>query len=72
MSIKKKLALKKLPAINDVTHPDAVKATRNLILTEDFALMNGLLRHSRQAIAAYSDSELAAMIANKRLNEFVE
>ena len=65
-----KLALKKLPSINDVQHPDAVKATRNLILTEDFALMNGLLRHSRQAIAGYSDSELAAMIANKRLNDF--
>ena len=59
-----------MPSINDVQHPDAVKATRNLILTEDFALMNGLLRHSRQAIAGYSDSELAAMIANKRLNDF--
>jgi glutamate synthase (NADPH/NADH) large chain len=32
--------------------------------------MNGLLRHARQAVSGYSASELAALIANKRLNDF--
>ena len=65
-----KLALKKFDSSLSIDHPDVVKTTRNLILTEDYALMNLLLRHSRQAIASYNDSELAAMIANKRLNDF--
>ena len=65
-----KLALKKFDSNLSIDHPDVVKTTRNLILTEDYALMNLLLRHSRQAIANYNDVELAAMIANKRLNDF--
>ncbi|MGD1888716.1 MAG: glutamate synthase-related protein [Cohaesibacteraceae bacterium] len=50
----------------------AQKATRNLVLTEDFALMNGLLRHARDAVGEYSDHDLAVMISNKRLIDFKE
>jgi glutamate synthase (NADPH/NADH) large chain len=67
-----KISLKRLPDVTSIEHPDAIKATRNLILTEDFSLMNGLLRHAREAISAYSAAELAAMIAGKRLNDFKE
>ncbi|MBT6028285.1 MAG: glutamate synthase large subunit [Porticoccaceae bacterium] len=67
-----KISLKRLPNVTSIEHPDAIKATRNLILTEDFSLMNGLLRHAREAISAYSAPELAAMIAGKRLNDFKE
>ncbi|MDA8682380.1 glutamate synthase-related protein [Porticoccaceae bacterium] len=65
-----KLALKKFSADTPLDAPEMIKATRNLILTEDFSLMNGLLRHARQAVSGYSASELAALIANKRLNDF--
>ena len=34
--------------------------------------MNGLLRHAREVISAYSAAELAAMVAGKRLNDFKE
>ena len=43
---------------------------RNLILTEDFALMNALLRHAREAVSDYSDQELAVMVSDKRLMDF--
>ena len=48
----------------------AQKATRNLILIEDFALMNSLLKHARSAVGIYSDLELATMISSKRLVDF--
>lgn len=65
-----KIALKKFAENTPLDSPEIIKATRNLILTEDFSLMNGLLRHARQAVSGYSASELAALIANKRLNDF--
>ncbi|PZQ48400.1 MAG: glutamate synthase large subunit [Rhodovulum sulfidophilum] len=52
--------------------PGVRKAARNLILTEDFALMARLLRHAREAIAGYSDEELAVMISAKRIGDYKE
>ena len=47
-----------------------MKAARNLILTEDFALMSQLLRHARSAIETYSYPDLAVMVSSKRLTDF--
>ncbi|MEM9421808.1 MAG: glutamate synthase-related protein, partial [Pseudomonadota bacterium] len=47
-----------------------VKATRNLILTEDFSLVSQLSRHARTALSGYSDEDLSALVANKRLTDF--
>ncbi|MEM1345345.1 MAG: glutamate synthase-related protein, partial [Pseudomonadota bacterium] len=46
------------------------KAARNLILTEDFALMAALAKHARTALAGYDDRELAVLVAHKRLSDF--
>ncbi|NRB03501.1 MAG: glutamate synthase large subunit, partial [Rhodobacteraceae bacterium] len=46
------------------------KAVRNLVLTEDFGLMNGLAKHARAAVAGYDDAELAVLVSNKRLSDF--
>ena len=46
------------------------KIVRDLILTEDFNLINNLLKHSKEAVSHYSDKELAVMVANHRLNDF--
>ena len=46
------------------------KQARNMILTEDFTLMAALAKHAREAIMHYDDSELAALVANKRVNDF--
>ncbi|WP_428927243.1 glutamate synthase-related protein [Marinibacterium sp. SX1] len=46
------------------------KAARNLVLTEDFALMMGLAKHARAAIADYDQAGLAVLVSNKRLADF--
>ncbi|MDE4173735.1 glutamate synthase-related protein [Phaeobacter sp. PT47_59] len=46
------------------------KTARNLILTEDFALMAALAKHAKAAIDGYDDAGLAALVANKRLSDF--
>ena len=72
LEMAQKIALKKFAPTASIDDPDVLKVTRNLILTEDFSLMNGLLRHAREAISAYSAAELATMIAVKRLTDFKE
>ncbi|MDE0970217.1 MAG: glutamate synthase-related protein [Octadecabacter sp.] len=46
------------------------KAARNLILTEDFSLMSGLAKHAKTSVDEYDDRDLAALVANTRLNDF--
>ncbi len=65
------LARSRLKATS-ANEPAVRKAARNLILTEDFALMARLLRHAREAIAGYSDPELAVLISNKRIGDYKE
>ncbi|KKW68943.1 GltA [Lampropedia cohaerens] len=64
------LALARLPKGTRVEDAAAQKAVRNLVMTEDFALMSKLQRHARAAIEQYSDEELAALIAAKRLADY--
>ncbi|MEM9247838.1 MAG: glutamate synthase-related protein [Pseudomonadota bacterium] len=46
------------------------KATRNLILTEDFTLMAALAKHARKALEDFDDAELAVLVSWKRLADF--
>lgn len=46
------------------------KATRNLILTEDFGLMAALSKHAKLAVSTYDDAGLASLVAHKRLSDF--
>ncbi|MEL7027378.1 MAG: glutamate synthase large subunit, partial [Pseudomonadota bacterium] len=46
------------------------KTARNLVLTEDFALMAALAKHAKKAIEGYDDRGLAALVAHKRLSDF--
>ncbi|MEM6763257.1 MAG: glutamate synthase large subunit, partial [Pseudomonadota bacterium] len=66
------IAVKRLAKGTDRQSPEAQKATRNLVLTEDYALMNEMLAHAREAVGEYTDPELAVMISNKRLADFKE
>ncbi|MEM9669054.1 MAG: glutamate synthase-related protein [Pseudomonadota bacterium] len=50
--------------------PARNKAVRNLILTEDFSLMSQLAKHARSALGEYDDADLAALTADKRVNDF--
>jgi glutamate synthase (NADPH/NADH) large chain len=43
---------------------------RKLILTEDFGLMSKLSGIARQALANYSDEQLAVMVSDKRMKDY--
>lgn len=64
------VALNRLPNARGPSDPAVEKAVRNLLLTEDFALMQRLLKYAREALAGYSDEQLAVMIAAKRLDDY--
>ncbi|SNR80116.1 glutamate synthase (NADPH/NADH) large chain [Methylobacillus rhizosphaerae] len=70
LNMAQQVALAKLPHISDVADPAVQKAVRNLLLTEDFLLMQKLQRYAREAIEGYSDLELAVLIADKRLRDY--
>ena len=67
--ISQKISQKKYPSQKKNTEL-INKVTRNLILTEDHSLMNGLLKFAKKAIMDYSSEQLAVLIADKRLRDF--
>ncbi|WP_312042295.1 glutamate synthase-related protein [Erwinia sp.] len=70
LSFAQQLALSRLPKGTPVNNAAVEKAVRNLLMTEDFALVSKLQRHARSAIENYSDDELACLIAAKRMADY--
>jgi glutamate synthase (NADPH/NADH) large chain len=70
LSFAQQLALSRLPKGTPVEDAAVEKAVRNLLMTEDFALISKLQRHARSAIENYSDDELACLIAAKRMADY--
>ena len=65
-----KLAMKRLPNAESENDPRVVKTAKNLVLTEDFALMSQLLAHAKTAVSQYNTEELALMVSAKRMRDF--
>jgi glutamate synthase (NADPH/NADH) large chain len=65
-----KLAMKRLPNATSENDPRVVKTAKNLVLTEDFALMSQLLAHAKSAVSQYNTEELAIMVSAKRIRDF--
>ncbi|MCU5773445.1 glutamate synthase-related protein [Erwiniaceae bacterium BAC15a-03b] len=70
LSSAQQLALSRLPKGTAVEDAAMEKAVRNLLMTEDFALISKLQRHARAAIENYSDEELSCLIAAKRMSDY--
>ncbi|CAK9883680.1 MAG: Glutamate synthase [NADPH] large chain [Candidatus Erwinia impunctatus] len=70
LSSAQQLALSRLPKGTAVDDPAVEKAVRNLLMTEDFALIGKLQRHARAAIENYEDQQLASLIAAKRIADY--
>lgn len=70
LSMAQSLAMARVPKATGPSDPAIEKAVRNLILTEDFALMQRLLKYAREALADHTDEQLAVMIAAKRLADY--
>lgn len=72
LSMAQSLALSRVPGARGPSDPAVEKAVRNLLLTEDFSLMQRLARYAREAIADYDDEALAVMVASKRLDDYCQ
>lgn len=72
LNMAQQLALTRSPGITDVTDPRIGKTVRNLVLTEDFFLIQKLQRYAREAIDQFSDEDLAVLIADKRITDYKE
>ncbi|CAK7260422.1 MULTISPECIES: glutamate synthase-related protein [unclassified Shinella] len=70
LSMAQSIALARVPGARGPSDPAVEKAVRNLLLTEDFSLMQKLARYARDAIADYDDEALAVMVAAKRLDDY--
>lgn len=70
LSTAQQLALSRLPKGTKAEDLSAEKAVRNLLMTEDFALISQLQRHARAAIDNYSDQQLSYLIAAKRMSDY--
>ncbi|MGK2868324.1 MAG: glutamate synthase-related protein, partial [Mycobacterium sp.] len=70
LNLAQQLALSRLKGTTDVTDPQVGKTVRNLVLTEDFFLIQKLQKYAREAIDGFSDEDLAVFIANKRITDY--
>ena len=68
LEMSQNLIKKKYPKNTDKDLFD--RMVRNLVISEDFSLMSSLAKHAKNALSNYTDSELAALVANKRLTDF--
>ncbi|MGC0366258.1 glutamate synthase (NADPH/NADH) large chain [Rhodococcus sp. 27YEA15] len=65
-----KLAAARTPGASGPADPAVQKAARNLVLTEDFALVQQLVKYSKEILADYDAEQLAALIAAKRVDDY--
>lgn len=72
LNMAQQLAMARVPNALGPSDVDVQEAVRNLLLTEDFALMSKLLRYAREALQGHNDEALAVMIADKRLRDYKE
>ena len=70
LNLAQRLALTRLPGVTDIADPRVAKMVRNLVLTEDFFLIQKLQRFAREAIDGFSDENLAVFIADKRITDY--
>jgi glutamate synthase (NADPH/NADH) large chain len=70
LNLAQQLALSRLKGVTDVADPQVGKTVRNLVLTEDFFLIQKLQKYARAAVDGFSDEDLAVFIANKRITDY--
>nr|WP_277815207.1 hypothetical protein [Aquisalinus flavus] len=72
MHMATRLAMTRLPGQPAPQDPEVQKAMKKLILTEDFALMQQLMKYARAALGNYSDEQLGVLVSDKRLKDYKE
>lgn len=64
------LAMTRLGGEFDAGSPEVAAGMHKLILTEDFALRQQLMKYARSALGHYEDTDLAVLVAAKRLGDY--
>jgi glutamate synthase (NADPH) large chain len=59
-----------VPGASGADDPRVQDAVRKLILTEDFFVMQRVLRTLRETLERFEDAELATLIATKRIDDY--
>ncbi|GAA3695473.1 glutamate synthase-related protein [Microlunatus aurantiacus] len=70
LAIAQEIALERVPGTTGLGDPRITAAARKLVLTEDFAVRQKLVRYVRGRLERFVDAELAAQIATKRLGDY--
>ena len=70
LAIAQEIALERVPVADGPADPRITAAARKLILTEDFFVRQKVQRYVRSKLEVFDDSELAALIARKRLEDY--
>jgi len=70
LAIAQEIALERVPVATGPADPRITMAARKLILTEDFFVRQKVQRYVRGRLERFDDTELAALIARKRLSDY--
>ncbi|GAB7066235.1 glutamate synthase-related protein [Mycolicibacterium hodleri] len=70
LNMAQQVALSRLPGVTDVADARVGKAVRNLVLTEDYYLIQKLQKYARDAVDGFTDENLAVFVANKRITDY--
>ncbi|GAA2230999.1 glutamate synthase-related protein [Herbiconiux moechotypicola] len=70
LSVAQEIALERVPGAAGAADPRVQDAVRKLVLTEDFFVMQKVLRYLRDTLEVFGDDELATLIAMKRLDDY--
>lgn len=72
LNVAREFARERLAGAVGVTDTRIDATVRRLILTEDFFVMQKVVRYLREAMDALDDAQLAVLIATKRLHDYKE
>ncbi|GED97436.1 hypothetical protein nbrc107697_14750 [Gordonia crocea] len=68
--LSREVAANRLRKSPDVDTESIARAARNLVLTEDFELINRVAKYARDILGDYTAEQLAALIGAKRVNDY--
>ena len=70
LALSREVALERVSGATGPDDPRVQEAARKLVLTEDFNVMQRVVRHLRQRLERFDDTQLATLIASKRLADY--
>ena len=69
LGVAQDVALERVPGALGPQDPRVAEAVRNLVLTEDFAVQQRVVKYLRGTLDRFADDELATLVAVKRLDD---